>query len=109
MPAAYSLDLRERVVAAVDGGVSRRGAAGQFKAGISDVIRRAARLAATGSCAARRSGGDRKSKAAKAHKDWHLDLAKAEPDLTLAEILFRLHATHGLSTASLPVAPLRPS
>ncbi len=34
-----------------------------------------------------------------AQKDWHLDLVKAEPDLTLAEILFRLHATHGLSTS----------
>ena len=31
MPAAYSHDLRERVVAAVDGGMSRRRTAAQFK------------------------------------------------------------------------------
>ena len=35
MPAAYSLDLRERVVATVGGGVSRRGAAGVFKVSVS--------------------------------------------------------------------------
>jgi hypothetical protein len=31
VPAVYSLDLRERVVATVGGGVSRRGAAGVSK------------------------------------------------------------------------------
>ena len=53
MPAAYSYDLRERVVAAVGEGVSRRHAARQFKVGISTVIRWVARLAASGSCAAK--------------------------------------------------------
>jgi transposase len=96
MPAAYSYDLRERVVAAVADGASRRGAARQFKLGISTVIRWVARLAATGSCAAMPSGGDHKSKAVEIHKDWLLDLVKAEPDLTLTEIHVRLHATHGL-------------
>jgi len=96
MPAAYSYDLRERVVAAVAEGASRRGAARQFKLGISTVIRWVARLAATGSCAATPSGGDHKSEAVEIHKDWLLDLVKAEPDLTLTEIHARLHATHGL-------------
>jgi transposase len=96
MPAAYSLDLRERVVAAVDEGLSRRRAARQFKVGISTVIRWVARLATTGSCAAKPSGGDHKSKAVEVHKDWLLDLVRAEPDLTLTEIRTRLHARHGL-------------
>jgi transposase len=96
MPAAYSYDLRECVVAAVAEGISRRGAARQFKLGISTVIRWVARLAATGSCAATPSGGDHKSKAMEIHKDWLLDLVMAEPDLTLTEIHVRLHATHGL-------------
>ena len=96
MPAAYSYDLRERVVAAVGEGVSRRGAARRFKVGISTVVRWVARLAATGSCAATPSGGDHKSKAVEIHKDWLLDLVKAEPDLTLTEIHVRLHAAHGL-------------
>jgi transposase len=96
MPSAYSYDLRQRVVAAVEEGASRRRAARQFKVGISTVIRWAARLAATGSCAAMPSGGDHKSKAVEAYKDWLLDLVKAEPDLTLSEIHLRLQATHGL-------------
>ena len=97
MPAAYSYDLRERVVAAVEEGASRRCAARQFKLGISTVIRWVARLAATGSCAATPSGGDHKSTAVEIHKDWLLDLVKAEPDLTLTEIHVRLRATHGLT------------
>jgi transposase len=96
MPAAYSYDLRERAVAAVADGASRRGAARQFKLGISTVIRWVARFAASGSCAATPSGGDRKSQAVEIHKDWLLDLVRAEPDLTLAEIHARLQATHGL-------------
>jgi transposase len=96
MPAAYSHDLRERVVAVVEAGVSRRRAARQFKVGVSTVIRWAARLAATGSYAALPSGGDHKSKAVETHKDWLLDLVKAEPDLTLSEIHIRLQATRGL-------------
>ena len=39
LPAGYSLDLRERVVAAVGGGASRRGAAGVFKVSVSTAIR----------------------------------------------------------------------
>jgi transposase len=31
-----------------------------------------------------------------AHKDWLLDLVRAEPDLTLTEIHIRLHEAHGL-------------
>lgn len=96
MPAAYSHDLRERVVASVEEGLSRRRAAHRFKLGISTVVRWVARLAATGSCAAMASGGDHKSKAIEVHGDWLLALVKAEPDLTLPEIRVRLQATHGL-------------
>lgn len=97
MAAAYSHDLRERVVAAVEEGLSRRRAAGQFKVGISTVIRWVSGLASKGSCAALPSGGDHKSKALEAHKDWLLALVKAEPDLTLSEIRLRLLAAHGLT------------
>ena len=90
MAAAYSYDLRERVVSAVGEGVSRRGAARRFKVGISTVVRWVARLAATGRCAATPSGGDHMSKAVEIHKFWLLDLVKAVPDLTLTEIHVRL-------------------
>jgi len=96
MPAPYSLDLRSRVVAAVKQGISRHRAAGQFGVSISSAIRWAMRFTRTGSCAAGPSGGDRRSGSLEAHKDWLLDLVRAEPDLTLGEIHSRLQATHGL-------------
>ena len=100
MPAAYSLDLRERVVATVGGGVSRggwgggsRGAAGVFKVSVSTAIRWTKRLATTGRCAPLPSGGDHRSKALEQHKEWLLALIAEEPDATLAEIQTRLADT----------------
>lgn len=86
MPAAYSLDLRERVIGAVEAGVSRRRAAAVFKVSISTVIRWAKRVADTGSHAPSPSGGDHRSKAVEAHKDWLLAVVAAEPDLTAGEV-----------------------
>lgn len=96
MPAAYSLDLRERVVEAVKEGASCHRAAGQFKVSISSAIRWARRLITTGSCAATPSGGDNKSKTLEAHKEWLLDLVKTAPDLTFTEIQGRSHDMHGV-------------
>ena len=100
MPAAYSLDLRERVVATVGGGVSRRGAAGVFKVSVSTAIRWTKRLATTGRCAPLPSGGDHRSKALEQHKDWLLALIAEEPDATLAEIQTRLADTHDLKKSA---------
>src|SRR5579862_7840190 len=97
MSAAYSFDLRERVVGTVEEGASRRRAAGLFKVSVSTAIRWARRMAETGSCAARPSGGDHRSKAVEALADWLLALNRTEPDLTLAEIQTRLRKTHGLT------------
>jgi transposase len=97
MPAAYSLDLRERVVGAVEGGLSRHGAAALFKVGVSSVIRWTKRLAETGSFAALPSGGDHRSGDIEAHAEWLLALVKAETDLSLEEIRTRLKNTHGLT------------
>jgi putative transposase len=52
MGAPYSLDLRERVVAAVASGVSRRAAAERFDVSISTAIRWTRRMKETGSSAA---------------------------------------------------------
>jgi transposase len=97
MTTAYSFDLRERVVGAVDEGASRRRAAGIFKVSVSTAIRWARRMAETGTCAARPSGGDHRSKVVEAHADWLLALNREEPDLTLMEIQTRLKETHGLT------------
>src|SRR5713226_7826215 len=48
MPRSYSLDLRERAVALVDDGRSRREVARLFKIGVSSVIRWCQRARATG-------------------------------------------------------------
>jgi transposase len=48
MPGAYSGDLRERVVGAVNAGTSRRGASAVFKVSVSTAIRWAQRFGETG-------------------------------------------------------------
>ena len=54
MAKAYSEDLRERVIAAVDAGATRRAAAVQFKVSISSAIRWVRRWQADWEIAARR-------------------------------------------------------
>ncbi len=92
MPGAYSADLRERVVETVNSGSSRRGASAVFKVSASTAIRRVQRFNETGSWQARPTGGDQRSRAIEAHRDWLLALAASEPDLTLMEIRGRLAA-----------------
>jgi transposase len=100
VPAAYSLDLRERVVDTVGEGASRRGAAGVFKVSVSTAIRWTKRLATTGSCAPLPSGGDHRSKALEQHRDWLLALVSEQPDATLSEIQTRLSDNHGLKKSA---------
>ncbi len=57
MGSPYSLDLRERAVAAVERGMSRAEAAWQFQVGHSSVIRWTKRKVETGSPAALPMGG----------------------------------------------------
>ena len=59
MGRAYSLDLREREVAAVAGGASCRAVAATFKVSVASVVKWSQRYRATGSAAARPIGGNR--------------------------------------------------
>ena len=86
MSRPYSLDLRKRVVAAVEGGLSRRQAAGLFDVGISTVIHWTRRARETGSAAAMPMGGDRRSVLVGERRIWLLERIAAEPDLTLEEL-----------------------
>ena len=71
MARPYSIDLRERVVAAVvEGGLSRRQAAERFGVGISTVIRWVSQFHATGSVAPGKMGGHRPRTISGAHHDW---------------------------------------
>jgi len=108
VPAAYSSDLRERVVHTIGEGTSRRGAAGVFKVSVSAAIRWTKRLTTTGSCAPLPSGGDHRSKALEQHRDWLLALVGEEPDATLAEIHPVVGHPRTEEKRVLPVAVLPP-
>ena len=67
----YSLDLRERVVAAVEtGGMSRRQAAEQFGVGVSTAINWVRRLRETGSVAPGQMGGYKPKAIRDEHRAW---------------------------------------
>jgi len=59
MARAYSLDLRERVVAAVAAGESCRAVAATFRVSVASVVKWSQRFRATGSAAAHKVGGRR--------------------------------------------------
>ncbi len=85
-----SLDLRERVVAAVSGGMSRRQAAERFGVSAASAIRWCQRQKATGSPASYKRGGDRWSARIDAHKSLILSLVAETCDITLKELQGRL-------------------
>ena len=79
----YSLDLRERVVAAVEkGGLSCNRAAAQFGLGISTVINWVRRLRETGSVAPGKMGGYKPKAISGEHREWLLRRVQ-EKDFTI--------------------------
>ena len=99
MARALSNDLRERVIDAVDGGMSRRAAAARFGVAVSTAIRWVQRWRESGSRGPRPQGGDNRSHRIEAHRAEILALIEASPDITLAEIADHLRARHGLGVA----------
>jgi len=85
MARPYSRDLRERVVGAVEGGLSRRRAASVFGVGIATVIDWVAVWRASGRITAKPMGGDHNSRL-RGERAWLLGRIAAVPDLTLEEI-----------------------
>ena len=90
MGAPYSLDLRERVVAAVAGGMSRAAAAHRFGVSRSSAIRWTKRAEETGSPAALPMGG-KKPLALASEEDWIRARIEEKPDLTGRELLAELN------------------
>ena len=82
MARAYSLDLRERVVAAVAAGESCRAVASKFKVSVASVVKWSQRFRATGSAAAYKVGG-RRPYALAGERDWLLARLAEKPDITL--------------------------
>ena len=82
MARAYSLDLRERVVAAVAAGESCRAVATKFKVSVASVVKWSQRFRANASAAAYKVGG-RRPYALAGERDWLLARLADKPDITL--------------------------
>src|SRR5215217_7438734 len=109
MTKAYSEDLRERVIAAVESGATRRAAA-EFKVSVSSAIRWVRRWQVDWEIAAKRRGGS--VSPLEDHAAAVVALAAEQPDLTLNEFcavlrerkietsrvsVWRFFSRHGLS------------
>ena len=91
----YSMDLRERVVAAVDpGGLSCHRAAAQFGVGVNTAILWVRRFRETGSVAPGQMGGHKPKAIRGEHEAWLRDRIR-ERDFTLRGLVVEL-ATRGL-------------
>ncbi len=95
MAKPYSIDLRERVVAAVEeGGLSRRRAASRFGVGVSTAILWVRRFRDTGSVAPGQMGGHKPKAIRGAYRDWLIERCR-EQDFTLRGLVAEL-AERGL-------------
>lgn len=98
MARSLSVDLRNRVVAAIAGGLSRRQAAVRFGVSAASAVRWQQLATQYGTSAPQQQGGDRRSMRIEAHAELILEAYKATPDITLAE-LQALLADHGTEVA----------
>ena len=95
MANAHSLDLRRRVVRAVEAGASCRQAAARFEIGVSSAIRWVAQLRETGDVTAKPRGGPRRPSRIDPHGALIMEWLETEPDLTLLEIAAKLEDAVG--------------
>jgi transposase len=90
MARSLSVDLRRRVVDAIEGGLSCRAAAQRFGVSASSAIRWRAMERREGDVRPKRQGGDRHSQRIEAHAELILSAVTAKTDITLAELRERL-------------------
>ncbi len=110
---AYSMDLRERVVAAVDAGLPQSQAAARFGVSLRTVERYLARRRATGSLAATEQRHGREPKVRLQLQAWLPARLDAAADATLAEHVAAFVAAGGqpvsLASMSRAIAGLPPA
>ena len=94
MVKALSVDLRKRVVAAVDGGLSRNQAAQRFGVSIASAVRWCSLQRQKGDVKPLPQGGDHRSARIEAKADVFLAAIKLQPDITLAELQAVLKKEH---------------
>lgn len=85
-----SMDLRSRLLAAIDGGMSCRAAAVRFGVAPSTAIRWQAQRRDTGSFAPKPQGGDMRSRRVEERREDILALWEARKDITLDELRIAL-------------------
>ncbi len=102
MTKPLSSDLRERLVAAVEDGMSCREAAEQFGVAPSSAVKVVGGWRRTGSYEPRPQGGDRRSGRIEAFAVEIIGWIRAEVDMTLAEMAERLAERHGESSPKVP-------
>lgn len=86
MGKALSTDLRERIVADVNGGNTRRGAAARFEVAASTAVRLKARYDETGSVASARIGRPPGSGKLGEHRAFIIGQVEERPDITMPEL-----------------------
>jgi transposase len=92
MARPYSLDLRERVVASVEGGRSCRETARLFAISVASVVKWTQRKRQTGRPAAKPMGRRKRPLILLSEREWLLGRLAVQPDLTLRGIQAELAA-----------------
>lgn len=96
---AYSQDLRERVLAAMDAGRPAREVAVLFRVSVSYIYKALGRRRVTGLMTPQRGGGSRPPRLA-GHEAALLAQLRSKPDATLAELRAWLFETRGVSVSN---------
>lgn len=93
---AYSQDLRDRVLASVDGGLGAYKAAALFNVSVSYIYKALDRRRNTGDSEPNRNRGHRPRKLSAEQEAALAAHIKANPDITLARLQDWLEVTHGV-------------
>ena len=99
MARCLSVDLRERVVAAVDGGMSRRAAAERFGVSAASAVRWTQQKRLVGTVRPAPQGGDTRSRRIEAYGALIEGAVAERPDITLEELRAML-VGHGVAVAA---------
>jgi transposase len=95
MTKALSIDLRRRVIDAINAGMSCRSAAARFGIAPSAAVKWHRLWRETGSFAPRAQGGDKRSWRIEVLGGTIFAMLEATPDITLVEVAARLEREHG--------------
>src|SRR6202171_6604289 len=93
----YSIDLRERVQAEVEGGQSRRAAARRYNVSASFAVKLVDLVSRTGSAQPARQGRPPGGGQLAPHLTALLEWVEAEPDITMPELAAKLKAENDVT------------